>query len=61
MEKFVIEKEVGMVRGCKLVLKRETDFLNSDDAILDINSAEVALEIALKSCFNFKSEEKQNG
>lgn len=61
MENFVIEKEVGMFRGCKLVLKLETDFLNSDDAILDLNSTEVDLRIALKNDCNFKSEDKNNG
>ena len=59
MEKFIIEKEIGTFNGCKLVLKKETDFTNSDDAILDLNSAETVLNMCINS--NFKFEEKNNG
>ena len=43
MEKFMVQKEIGNINGCKLILQKETDFINSDDAFLDINSAEIEL------------------
>lgn len=43
MEKFMVQKEIGNINGCKLILQKETDFTNSDDAFLDINSAEIEL------------------
>lgn len=43
MDKFIVQKEIGNINGCKLILQKETDFTNSDDAFLDINSAEIEL------------------
>ena len=39
----MVQKEIGNINGCKLILQKETDFTNSDDAFLDINSAEIEL------------------
>lgn len=43
MDKFMVQKEIGNINGCKLILQKETNFTNSDDAFLDINSAEIEL------------------
>lgn len=43
MEKFMVQKEIGNINGCKLILQKETDFTNSDDAFLDINSAKIEI------------------
>lgn len=43
MDKFIIEKEIGKINGCKLILKKETEVTNSEDAFLAIDAAQKEL------------------
>ena len=57
MEKFVIEKEIGIIHGCKLVIKKETNSEKYDYDILQIKAAESVLNML----FNFEYKDKNNG